>query len=188
MHNTALHNGEKFVNKYTLPLEGKKVIDLGSMDNNGSLKPFFEKANYIGVDMTAGNSVDIVANNHDIPFKDNYFDICISTSCFEHDDMFWVTFLEMCRIVKPGGLIYLNVPSTGEYHGFPGDCWRFYLDSYEALGKWAIKNNYNIELLESYVDDTDYAQPENWLYDSQIGKNGPQVNQYHDCVGIFQML
>ena len=163
MHNTALHNGEKFVNKYTLPLEGKKVIDLGSMDNNGSLKP-------------------IVANNHDIPFKDNYFDICISTSCFEHDDMFWVTFLEMCRIVKPGGLIYLNVPSTGEYHGFPGDCWRFYLDSYEALGKWAIKNNYDIELLESYVDDTDYTQPENWLGD------GPQVNQYHDCVGVFQML
>jgi hypothetical protein len=38
--------------------------------------------------------------------------IDIGSMCFEHDPMFWVTFLETLRVLRPGGYAYLNVPSN----------------------------------------------------------------------------
>ena len=79
----------------------------------------------------------------------------------------------MCRLVKPGGYIYINAPSTGPYHGYPTDNWRFYLDSWKALQKWAIKNNYNIELVEHYINTENIeSDPVQW----------------GDSVGIFKKL
>ena len=118
--------------------------------------------------MEEGPNVDIVSDAHNIPFEDNYFDIILSTSCFEHDDMFWVTFLEICRITKPGGFIYINAPSAGDYHGYPGDNWRFYIDSWKALEKWAHRNNQNIKLLESYIDN-DKGDSDHDVWKDSIG-------------------
>jgi SAM-dependent methyltransferase len=153
MHPTAFDNCVKFYNTYLKNHpETTKVVDFGSYDVNGTLRPIFEKMNYTGIDMSEGPNVDVVTNNQSTPFENNSFDVVTSSSNFEHDDCFWVTFLEMCRIVKSGGYIYINAPSAGIYHGFPGDCWRFYADSWKALEKWANKNSYDIELVESYVD------------------------------------
>ncbi|MFP4076345.1 MAG: hypothetical protein ACLFTD_07650 [Halochromatium sp.] len=43
----------------------------------------------------------------------------------------------MLRVVKRGGLIYLNAPSNGSYHGYPFDHWRFYPDAGRALASWS---------------------------------------------------
>jgi hypothetical protein len=61
----------------------------------------------------------------------------------------------MCRVIKSGGYIYLNAPSSGPYHGHPGDNWRFYKDSWSCLAKWGVMNNYEIELVESYIDESE---------------------------------
>ena len=73
------------------------------------------------------------------PFPDESFDLIVSTSCFEHDPCFWMTFREMGRIIKKGGYIYVNAPSNGPYHGHPGDNWRFYSDAGQALAYWSGK-------------------------------------------------
>src|SRR3546814_4044367 len=78
-----------------------------------------------------------------------------SSSCMEHSEFFWVLFLEMLRIVKPSGLIYLNVPSNGSFHRYPVDCWRFYPDSGSALAKWGKHNGYPVALLESFIGRQD---------------------------------
>lgn len=106
--------------------------------------------------MSEGPNVDIVCKNSDTPLESNSVDVVVSSSCFEHDDCFWQTFLEMCRIVKEGGHIYINAPSAGVYHGYPGDCWRFYKDSCAALAKWANKQGYHVELVYSHVDEVGY--------------------------------
>jgi hypothetical protein len=157
MHNSAFSCCRAFFAKYLASqsdLGNLKVIDFGAYDVNGTLKPIFKDCNYIGIDMSAGPNVDIVCNGQATPFESNSVDVVTSSSNFEHDDCFWVTFLEMCRIVKPGGLIYINAPSGGPYHGFPGDCWRFYKDSWAALAKWADKNGHHVSLVESYIDNT----------------------------------
>jgi SAM-dependent methyltransferase len=155
MHHSAYVNTEKFYKKYCeKDIEKKNILDIGSYNVNGTVRPIFEKGNYIGMDMFEGPNVDVVANAHEIPFEDGFFDIMVSISCFEHDDMFWVTFLEMCRVLKEGGYMCINAPSNGPYHAHPGDNWRFYIDSWKALEKWGKKQGYDIELVEHYIDET----------------------------------
>lgn len=156
MHISAYKNCTSFYNDFCKQSTEKlKVVDFGSYDVNGCLKPIFKDHNYIGIDMAEGPNVDIVCTNDTTPFEDQSIDIILSSSSFEHDDFFWMTFLEMCRILKPGGLIYINAPSTGPYHAHPGDSWRFYADSWKSLAKWGIKNNYEVELLKSYIDTSE---------------------------------
>jgi SAM-dependent methyltransferase len=157
MHPTAYEFAKKFYNTYCNSLsDTATIVDFGSYDQNGTLKPIFAKHKYIGIDMCEGPNVDIVCNNSDTPLESNSVDVIVSSSCFEHDECFWQTFLEMCRIVKEGGYIYINAPSAGAYHGFPGDCWRFYKDSWTALAKWANKQGYPVECIYSYVDQEGY--------------------------------
>lgn len=167
MHFTAAQNCDRFYHEYCQDISGT-VVDFGSYSVNGNVRDIFEPAmKYIGLDMEAGPNVDVVSTNQETPFDNKSIDVVISTSCFEHDSCFWMTFLEMCRIVKPGGLIYINAPSAGPYHGYPGDCWRFYKDSWKALETWGNKNNYSIELIETYIDTRD-------------------IDPWHDSVGIFK--
>jgi SAM-dependent methyltransferase len=123
--------------------EGMKVLDVGGQDVNGSLRKPFEKllkSHYTVLDIEEHPSVDIVMKPGDrLPFEDETFDLVVSTSCFEHDPCFWMTFREICRVVKKGGYIYINAPSNGPYHGHPGDNWRFYSDAGQALAYWSGK-------------------------------------------------
>lgn len=153
MHSSAYTAAETFCKKFVI--HGMKVLDIGSYDFNGSLRPLFQNCEYVGLDITSGKNVDVIANAHAMPFGNDSFDIIISSSNFEHDELFWLTFKEMCRVVKPGGFIYICAPSAGEYHGYPVDCWRFYKDSATALQKWAAVNfngnSYKLEIMESSI-------------------------------------
>jgi SAM-dependent methyltransferase len=151
MHDTAHEIGRLFSQSYVTA--GHAILDIGSMDVNGSLRDFRPQGSpYIGVDLATGNGVEVVAaTNATLPFAGDAFDIVVSTSCFEHDAMFWLTFLEMCRVLKAGGYLYLNTPSKGAYHQFPIDVWRFFPDAGMALRDWARRNQHDLELFESFV-------------------------------------
>ncbi len=153
MHDTALEFGRAFFATY-LPREGNpSILDVGSQDINGSLRACAPSdAVYVGVDMVAGKGVDVVLEDpHVLPFADQHFDAVVTTSCFEHDPMFWVTFLEIVRVTKDGGHIYVNVPSNGWYHRHPMDNWRFYPDAGVSLQDWGRRQGYGVELLESFT-------------------------------------
>jgi SAM-dependent methyltransferase len=156
MHITAMQNGKAFIDTYFPASSFKKkltVVDIGAQDVNGSLKELCrEPLQYVGVDFARGKGVDIVLEDpYQLPFDDHSVDAVLSSSCFEHSEMFWVLFLEILRILKADGLFYLNVPSNGDFHRYPVDCWRFYPDSGNALVTWAKRNGYRPCLLESYV-------------------------------------
>jgi len=153
MHPTAMHNGKLFFDAYASKLEGGTVLDIGAQDVNGSLRTVCPAAlTYVGVDFVAGNGVDVVLDDpYKLPFADDSVDVVVSSSCFEHSELFWVLFLEIMRVLKSPGLFYLNAPSNGEFHRYPVDCWRFYPDSGRALVTWAKRNDIDACLLESYV-------------------------------------
>jgi SAM-dependent methyltransferase len=157
MHDTAFQGAKSFFDTYAMTYlqsgADTKVIEIGSQDLNGSLRECcpidFE---YIGVDFVAGKGVDLILEDpYSLPFETASADIIIASSCFEHSEMFWVLFLEVMRVLKPDGLFYLNVPSNGDVHRHPVDCWRFYPDSGRALVAWAKRNGMNPALLESYT-------------------------------------
>jgi SAM-dependent methyltransferase len=156
MHATSLFSGYSFSKSYGD--SDKIVADIGGLNVNGSLRQFFTDNNmkYVCVDLDEHPSVDIVIKPGDkLPFEDQTIDMVVSTSCFEHDPLFWVTFKEMCRIVKLGGFIYINAPSGGPYHCYPGDNWRFYSDAGQALAYWSgiqVANEivFPVKVIESF--------------------------------------
>ncbi|MBC5784857.1 methyltransferase domain-containing protein [Ramlibacter sp. USB13] len=153
MHDTALHYAEVFFRTYVGGTGPKRVVDIGSQDVNGSLRSVAPAdCEYIGLDFVEGKGVDVrITDPYNLPLETGYADVCVSSSCYEHSEFFWLAFLENMRILKPGGLFYLNVPSNGYFHRYPVDCWRFYPDSGTALQNWGRRNGYPVTLLESFV-------------------------------------
>jgi ubiquinone/menaquinone biosynthesis C-methylase UbiE len=171
VHLTAINNCRHFFEVYKNAFSAHQtvnVLEIGSLDVNGGLRDLAPKEfSYTGVDFVEGRGVDLVLSDpYKLPFDDNSFDIVISSSCFEHSEMFWLVFLEIMRVLKPKGLFYLNVPSNGAFHRYPVDCWRFYPDSGRALVTWAKRNSINATLLESYTS-------------AQVG------DIWNDFVGVF---
>lgn len=116
MHRTAMMNAQRFMNCYGQRIpqtdEPALIVEVGSQDVNGSLKqvvpPRFQ---YIGVDFAEAKGVDIVLDDpYSHPFESESVDAIMSSSVFEHSEMFWLTYLEILRVLKPSGLFYLNVP------------------------------------------------------------------------------
>jgi SAM-dependent methyltransferase len=154
MHPTAMENAELFFKCYSSSFEKTAhVVEIGSQDVNGSIRSVCpSQFKYTGVDFCAARGVDIVLEDpYSLPFEDESIDIIISSSCFEHSEFFWVVFIEIMRCLKKNGLFYLNAPSTGSFHRYPVDCWRFYPDSGGALVKWGKRNGLSPALLESYT-------------------------------------
>ena len=132
MHPSAKENGKRFFDTYVASLpKTVQVIDIGSQDVNGTLRDVCpQDCNYIGLDFQEAKGVDIVLSDpYKLPFDSSSIDIAVSSSCYEHSEFFWLSFLEVMRVLKDDGLFYLNVPSDGAFHRYPVDCWRFYPDS-----------------------------------------------------------
>ena len=163
MHDTAIMYGKYFFSTYLKDATGLKIVDIGALDVNGSLKSVVPINNdYIGVDFVEGNGVDIILTDpYVLPFDDSSIDVIVSSSCYEHSEFFWLSFNEALRVLKPTGLLYINVPSNGQYHRYPVDCWRFYPDSGVALQNWGNRNGYECALLESFIG----VRKKNWWHD-----------------------
>jgi SAM-dependent methyltransferase len=163
MHDTALITGKSFAQVYGKA--GMTVVDVGGLNLNGSLRDSIQELGmkYICVDLEEDWSVDMVVKpGEPLPFDDSSIDLVVSTSCFEHDPCFWITFKELCRIVKLDGYIYVNAPSNGYYHGHPGDNWRFYYDFGQALAYWASKKMcFNEKVYPVKVEETFHVLPLN---------------------------
>lgn len=170
MHVSSLEHVQRLVGRYLANKDGLSVLDIGSYDVNGSYKPFFERDgwHYVGVDLAPGPNVDIVLSSpYRLPVPSYSADVIVSGQAFEHIEYFWLTWLEMARVLKPGGFIFLLAPSRGYEHRHPQDCWRFYPDSYRALANYA-----GMQLLEVSTDWEPHPDP----------GSAP----WGDTVGVFQ--
>ena len=99
MHRTAMNHGRLFFRTY-VPGPAR-IVDIGAQDVNGSLRSLAPMgSDYVGVDFAGGIGVDVVLDDpYTYPFDDNSFDVCVSSSCLEHSEFFWLSFLEMVRVV-----------------------------------------------------------------------------------------
>lgn len=156
--------------RYLTGVATGKVIDIGSQDINGSYRPIFESLgwNYRGVDLVPGDNVDIVVTDiYRLNLPSDSVDLIISGQAFEHVEFFWLVWLELVRVLRPGGKIFLIAPSRGAEHRYPVDCWRFYPDGYRTLAAWG-----GIEVLECGTD---------W----ELKPDTPG-SEWGDTVGVFQ--
>ena len=133
-----------------------KVLEVGSLDINGSVRQFFQDCDYIGIDLGHGRGVDIVCQGQDYNAPDNTFDTCISCECFEHNPAWVETFQNMHRMVKPGGLIVMSCATIGRAeHGTkrtsPADA-PFCDDYYKNLTEQDFVENFDIDNMFSVYE------------------------------------
>jgi SAM-dependent methyltransferase len=96
----------------------KDILEIGSFDVNGSIRPFFKESKYIGVDLTTGPGVDVVCDGAKVAYPDESFDLCTSCECFEHNPKWFETFQNMYRMTRKGGALLFTCASTGRLeHG-----------------------------------------------------------------------
>ena len=93
--------------------KNKNVLDIGSLDINGSNRDLFEDCNYIGLDIGEGKNVDLICSGHLFEGPDNYFDTIISTGVFVYDVNYEQTIKNVMRMLKPGGLFLFTSVSYG---------------------------------------------------------------------------
>ncbi len=155
MHISALNSFIDFKNTYLKNQNNEiKIVEIGSQSINENIKEHLNKNHtYIGVDIVEGNNVDIVLEDpYKLPFDKDTIDVVISISTFEHTEFFWLSYLEILRVLKPTGLFFLNVPSNSKYHRHSTDNWRFYPDSSKALESWGHRNNFKPKVLEHFTN------------------------------------
>jgi SAM-dependent methyltransferase len=95
-------------------IEGAKVLEIGSYDVNGGIRHLFRGAgDYVGVDLDHGPGVDRVGFGHEVDDPDQTYDVTLSGECFEHDQHWHETFLNMVRLTRPGGLVAFTCAARG---------------------------------------------------------------------------
>jgi 2-polyprenyl-3-methyl-5-hydroxy-6-metoxy-1,4-benzoquinol methylase len=120
-------------------IKGKRIIDIGSYDTNGSLRPLVESyypAEYIGVDIAEGPGVDMICKAEDIldRFGKESFDVVISTELLEHILDWRDATHNIKNICKAAGIILITTRSYGcPYHGHPYDFWRYELEDMKHI-------------------------------------------------------
>ena len=87
-------------NKFPEMFNGVSVLEVGSLDINGSIRNLFDATIYIGVDLEEGPSVDVVGQGQELSYDDKFFDVAVSAECFEHNPYWLETFLNMCRMAS----------------------------------------------------------------------------------------
>lgn len=128
---------------------GLQIFEHGAGEDE-TIKGLFGEYEYHERDMKRHPDTD----PYNLPYADASMDIVVSTSVFEHDDFFWLSFNEIMRILKPHGVFLLMAPSQGSFHRWPTDSWRFYPDAGRSMVKWAHRNGLNtVEMLESFTGD-----------------------------------
>jgi SAM-dependent methyltransferase len=136
-----------------IDIEGRDVLEVGSLDVNGSLRPHVVSlgpSRYIGVDIGVGPGVDEVVDASKLVdrFGPASFDVVITTELLEHVRDWPAVASNLKRVLRPDGLLLVTTRSIGfPYHGYPFDFWR-----YEPEDLHAIFGDLDIVVIERDTD------------------------------------
>lgn len=116
---------------------GKRVLEVGSLNVNGSVRPFverFEPSEYIGTDFLPGVGVDRVVDAVKLAeeFGANSFDTVISTEMLEHAEH-WRDCVNNMKAVTKDWLIITTRGPGFKRHSHPHDWWRYTTEDFARI-------------------------------------------------------
>jgi SAM-dependent methyltransferase len=129
MHESVMAFGRAHLTRAVI--KGKRVLEVGSMDVNGSLRTDvveLDPSTYLGVDFRDGEGVDEVCDAGALVerFGAASFDVIISTEMLEHAEDWRGAIVAMKAVLVPEGYLLLTARGPGMFlHGYPHDWWRF---------------------------------------------------------------
>ena len=117
---------------------GIKVLEIGSRVVTGAnFRGIFDKAEYTGFDIYPGENVDISGDAHKLSkyFKNEEFDLVFSSAVFEHLAMPWIAAEEISKVLKVGGIVFIETHFSFSSHERP---WNFF--QFSDMGLKALFN------------------------------------------------
>lgn len=113
------------------------ILEIGSRKVSGITRRdlFSHCTEYVGFDVLMGEGVDIVGDAHKLSesFPPEYFNFVYSISVFEHLLFPWKAVLEINKVIKLEGYVYLSTHPVWPTHELPWDFWRFPSRGFHAL-------------------------------------------------------
>lgn len=106
--------------------EGARIADLGA--GGRLITP-----DTITIDFVRLVDTRIIADIHNVPIKDESFDCIICTGTLEHIEYPEEVLLEIKRILRKNGFVYIDAPFIQCYHPDPVDYWRFTIKGIELI-------------------------------------------------------
>lgn len=91
--------------------EFERVIELGSLDVNGSVRFLFPYSEYIGVDVVEGEGVDVVCDAADF-VPEQLADCVVSTEMLEHTSRAREVILAAFNMLAPDGMLVLTAAGS----------------------------------------------------------------------------
>jgi hypothetical protein len=152
----------KFQEEY-LTIDTGSILDVGSMDMNGSCKHLWEGWKYTGLDILQGPNVDIVVSETEDWNLSQSFDVVISLNTVEHCKDPFHLFKQIGLASK--GLVLVTSPFFIKPHILPigdaqtkellctiGDYWRLLPDAMIMLLKDNGIDPINVGVTKDYID------------------------------------
>jgi hypothetical protein len=134
------------------------ILELGSRARSGIVRrDWFPLMNYIGVDIVAGDNVDVVCDAHLLSSKvpHNSVDGVFSAATFEHLIMPWKVAIELNRVMRVGAVGYIRTHQTLGMHDVPWDYWRYSDAAWAAL----FNRHTGFEIMATYLGDPLFVVP-----------------------------
>jgi SAM-dependent methyltransferase len=96
--------------------EGKRIVLIGCGD--GGERPHLASLGFemVGLDISPSPGTDLVADAHQLPLKDESFDVALSMQVLEHLHSPWIAMDEAARVLRPGGWFLGSVAFLKGYH------------------------------------------------------------------------
>lgn len=88
---------------------------------------------YVNLDLFAVPGVDVAADAHSLPFRDNLFQRVECDAVLEHVRSPEEVMREIRRVLAPGGYAHLVTPFCHPFHEYPKDYRRFTIDGLKEL-------------------------------------------------------
>jgi len=116
-------------NQKVIEIGHGSILEIGSRARSGNLYTEFipSTMKYIGLDVVSGPNVDVVGDAHQLSryFHDSTFDAAFSIAVFEHLLMPWKVAIELNKVMKKGGILFISTHQAFPLHDEPWDFWRY---------------------------------------------------------------
>lgn len=150
--------------------QAEKVLDVGA-----GLRPYedlFQHCTYHSCDIENAFfelKHDYICTSENIPVEDASYDKVLLIQVLEHIEYPIKTMKEVCRILKPGGMIYLSVPQGAGDHFSP---YHFY--NFTQFGLKSVLRDSGFEIDYHYRLDGIFTYVAN-----RLAKIGPILEESH---------
>ena len=161
--NFQINSSRKYLSTFakraadSLP-HGARVLDAGA--GEGPYRDIFEKMSYESTDISMVEEqpgrISFISDLKNIPIKTDSYDLVFCTQTLEHVPDPQLVINEICRILKPGGKIWLTAPLFFAEHEVPFDYFRYTQYGLIYLFKSSGLNIDSIEWLEGYYGTLAY--------------------------------